>query len=589
MLRVEKLTYTVKGRKLLKDVSFQLRKGEVLALLGANGAGKSTLMRLLSRELKADSGIVQLFGKTLDQYDGRELSKCRAMLNQQNHLSLAFSVREIVMMGRYPHFKSQPTAYDQQIVEEVMQICGIGMFADRVYLSLSGGEQQRVQLARVLTQIWDNPESLLLLDEPISALDLYYQQKVLAIAKAMSRKGFMVVVVLHDVNFAASYADRILMLKNGRKLFDGTPVEVLNKKDIYTVFSVDTEVAINVQTLKPNIQLQEMVLDGSLFTSTLRNKGNISLSEKINRILTGDTCLSDRELTRILRVSDMELAIHDQRNVIGYLSSDFKEIVRDIDRLGKCRHRVGNIGCQFMKYTQFDEWAENVHTFANAGDTRLLLDIAAWHTGLSVVSDLTHDLRFYDATGGEVYAVSLESDSAMLAEYKALCDRFGVSARQTSSANISRRNSTSSSDALCVTADDNCPVNEWADSLYAVGSQRRRYLQQLLPKRAQRLELPYLKQVLNQSVRNGDKLTFVVPSKGAQLQYTGKLSHLIDQGNRYIAKVADTELTLFLDDIDELWSTTTQGRLGKVRTLELFDVSENPVLQIMIRDEGRFK
>jgi ABC-type hemin transport system ATPase subunit len=262
MLRVEKLTYTVKGRKLLKDVSFQLRKGEVLALLGANGAGKSTLMRLLSRELKADSGIVQLFGKTLDQYDGRELSKCRAMLNQQNHLSLAFSVREIVMMGRYPHFKSQPTAYDQQIVEEVMQICGIGMFADRVYLSLSGGEQQRVQLARVLTQIWDNPESLLLLDEPISALDLYYQQKVLAIAKAMSRKGFMVVVVLHDVNFAASYADRILMLKNGRKLFDGTPVEVLNKKDIYTVFSVDTEVAINVQTLKPNIQLQEMVLDG---------------------------------------------------------------------------------------------------------------------------------------------------------------------------------------------------------------------------------------------------------------------------------------------------------------------------------------
>jgi putative heme degradation protein len=129
-------------------------------------------------------------------------------------------------------------------------------------------------------------------------------------------------------------------------------------------------------------------------------------------------------------------------------------------------------------------------------------------------------------------------------------------------------------------------VNEWADSLYAVGSQRRRYLQQLLPKRAQRLELPYLKQVLNQSVRNGDKLTFVVPSKGAQLQYTGKLSHLIDQGNRYIAKVADTELTLFLDDIDELWSTTTQGRLGKVRTLELFDVSENPVLQIMIRDEG---
>ncbi|MGE8244113.1 MAG: heme ABC transporter ATP-binding protein, partial [Sphingobacterium sp.] len=121
--------------------------------------------------------------------------------------------------------------------------------------------QQRVHLARVLAQIWDNPDAVLLLDEPISALDLHYQQKVLAIARALARKGFMVILIVHDVNFAAMYADRILMLKHGRKLFHGTPVEVLAQKEIYTIFSVESNVIMNPRTLKPYVQLEEMEID----------------------------------------------------------------------------------------------------------------------------------------------------------------------------------------------------------------------------------------------------------------------------------------------------------------------------------------
>src|SRR5690606_10088434 len=135
--------------------------------------GKSTLMSLLSGDKKPQSGTVNLNGRPLVCYDALELSKCRAMLSQQQHISLAFKVREIVMMGRYPHFRSNPDVRDFEVVEEVMKLCGVSDFADRIFLSLSGGEQQRVQLARVLAQIWDNPDSLLLLDEPISALDLH--------------------------------------------------------------------------------------------------------------------------------------------------------------------------------------------------------------------------------------------------------------------------------------------------------------------------------------------------------------------------------------------------------------------------------
>lgn len=261
MLRVEKISYELKGRKLLKDITFQVRKGEILAVLGANGAGKSTLLGVLCGEKKPNSGMIHFNGKPLASYDAATLSKCRAMLCQQQQMTLNFTVQEIVLMGRYPHYKGAPKLHDHQVVAETMELCGVRAFADREFLSLSGGEQQRVHLARILAQIWDNPDSLLLLDEPISALDLHYQQKVLAIARALARKGFMVVLIVHDVNFAAMYADRILMLKNGRKLFHGTPIEVLAQKEIYTIFSVESNVIINPRTLKPYVQLEEMEID----------------------------------------------------------------------------------------------------------------------------------------------------------------------------------------------------------------------------------------------------------------------------------------------------------------------------------------
>lgn len=271
MLAVDKVSFEIHGRKLLKDISFQVRPGEVLAILGANGAGKSTLMQMLSGEAKPKAGIVKLHGKALGDYDMRQLAQRRALMSQQQQVTLAFTVQEIVLMGRYPHYKANPSARDIAIVDQVMSLCDIHELSDRVYRSLSGGEQQRVQFARVLTQIWDSKESLLLLDEPISALDMHYQQKVLAIAKALSRKGFMVVMVVHDVNFAAIYADRILMLKNGRKLFDGAPMEVLNKSNLYTVFSVETAVELNPKILKPVIQVQEMKLETDIWQRDAKN------------------------------------------------------------------------------------------------------------------------------------------------------------------------------------------------------------------------------------------------------------------------------------------------------------------------------
>lgn len=251
MLTADNISYETGKRMLVRDISFSIRPGEMLVVLGANGAGKSTLLRMLSGERKPSKGSLTLHHKEVSHYSPPQLALKRAVLNQQNVVNMAFMAAEIVMMGRYPHYQNDPSPKDRQICEEVMKLTGTTHLSERSYLSLSGGEQQRIQLSRILVQIWDVPDALLLMDEPVSGLDLQYQQQTLAIAQALSKKGFMVISILHDINLAAQYADRILMLKNGRKWYDGTASEVLNTKNIYEVFEIDSEVFTNPRTLKP--------------------------------------------------------------------------------------------------------------------------------------------------------------------------------------------------------------------------------------------------------------------------------------------------------------------------------------------------
>ncbi|MFT4204693.1 MAG: heme ABC transporter ATP-binding protein [Chitinophagaceae bacterium] len=253
MVSVEKVSYWVQKNTLLKDVSFTVRPGELVVLLGANGAGKSTLLKMLSGEKEPSMGCVKLDGLFLQDYHPTELARIRATLSQQVHVSMDFSVEEIVMMGRYPHYNGKPSDDDKRIVQETMDICSLDLIANRSILTLSGGEQQRVHLARVLAQIWESPNALLLVDEPTSAMDIQFQQLTLAILKTLAEKGCMVIAAIHDMNLAAQYADRMILLKNGRKFYDGTPEEVLTDRNIYTIFSVDVDITSHPFTLQRQV------------------------------------------------------------------------------------------------------------------------------------------------------------------------------------------------------------------------------------------------------------------------------------------------------------------------------------------------
>lgn len=245
MLQVENISYRIAPRLSLTDISFNVSAGEMLIILGANGAGKSTLLKIITGSLKMDSGALFLNKMPLRFWQSKELSTFTAVLQQQNQLQLPFSVYEVVMMGRYPHFKTREAKSDKEIVAEMLHKTGIYHLKSRNYLTLSGGEQQRVHLARVMAQISgeknENPRYLFM-DEPGNNLDIRHQHSTLKIAKDFAREGNCVIAVLHDLNLALQYADKVVMLKNGYMVGFGSPNETLTDKSISDVYDLPLSV-----------------------------------------------------------------------------------------------------------------------------------------------------------------------------------------------------------------------------------------------------------------------------------------------------------------------------------------------------------
>jgi len=238
MLRADALQIR-RGRKtVLADVTLNLLPGEVLGVLGPNGAGKSTLLGALCGELQPDQGRVWLDQQELKSLGGAQRAQRLAVLPQSSTLDFAFRVEEVVGMGRLPHQTGR--VCDDEIINAALQAADVGHLRGRSYLALSGGERQRVHLARVLAQLWPGEAGqTLLLDEPTSMLDPLHQHTTLQAIRSFADKGAAVLVILHDLNLAARYCDRILLLKDGRPHALDTPSKVLQPESLKAVFGLE--------------------------------------------------------------------------------------------------------------------------------------------------------------------------------------------------------------------------------------------------------------------------------------------------------------------------------------------------------------
>jgi iron-chelate-transporting ATPase len=228
------------ARQVIENLDLEIPAGRTVALIGHNGSGKSTLLKALARQVARSSGEIRTMGRSQDDWSHRDHARALAYLPQYTPAAEGMTVRQLVALGRYPWHGAlgRPTADDRAAVEAAIVECGLSDHESRLVDTLSGGERQRAWLAMLLAQ----GANALLLDEPISALDIAHQIEVMSLVHRLSEAGRSVVVVLHDVNLAARFADHIIALKNGKVVLNGTPDELMTPEALSRVYGLAMDV-----------------------------------------------------------------------------------------------------------------------------------------------------------------------------------------------------------------------------------------------------------------------------------------------------------------------------------------------------------
>ncbi|MBO6825284.1 MAG: heme ABC transporter ATP-binding protein [Sneathiella sp.] len=237
MLRAENVSFSVHGKEILNGISLDVEASEIVSILGPNGAGKSTLLKCLAGFQPTSQGSISINGADVKKLSGAELAGLRAVLTQQVSIGFPISAREVVALGRAA--KRNAIGDSDKIIDHAMALTGTTEFADRSLSTLSGGEQQRLHLARVIAQIWDQESAVLFLDEPTSALDLKHQFQLFDVCRNLcEQRNFSVVAILHDLKLAKEMTDKALLLKSGQTFASGKSREILTSESVCPLYEI---------------------------------------------------------------------------------------------------------------------------------------------------------------------------------------------------------------------------------------------------------------------------------------------------------------------------------------------------------------
>lgn len=236
MIQVRELTKLYGKKQVVENVSVDIRRGQITSFIGPNGAGKSTLLSMVSRLLDADTGEVLIDKTNTKQMKSNEFSKRVSILKQSNFMNVRLTIRELVSFGRFPYSRGRLNAEDEQMVDQAIEYMDLGDMEDSYLDELSGGQRQRAFIAMVIAQDTD----YVLLDEPLNNLDMKHSVQIMKILRRLvDELGKTVIIVLHDINFASVYSDRIVALKNGRVVKDGPTEEIIQSDALKEIYDMD--------------------------------------------------------------------------------------------------------------------------------------------------------------------------------------------------------------------------------------------------------------------------------------------------------------------------------------------------------------
>lgn len=236
---IKGLTKKYDGKTVVDDVSFEIPRKAVISMIGPNGAGKSTALNMITRLIPRDSGAVEFDGQDITRWKGRELAKKMAILTQQNNIQMKLTVRELVTFGRFPYSGNHMTREDNKIIDQAIAYMELEEFQDRFIDELSGGQRQRAYIAMVIAQ----DTEYIFLDEPTNNLDIYHATNMMKIVRRLCDElGKTVILVLHEINYAAFYSDYICAFADGKIASFGTVKEVMTKETLAQIYNVDFEI-----------------------------------------------------------------------------------------------------------------------------------------------------------------------------------------------------------------------------------------------------------------------------------------------------------------------------------------------------------
>ena len=241
LLEIKSIFFKIKDKVILDDISLHIKSGDMVSIIGPNGSGKTTMLKAISNEISITDGEINFINKNISDWDLNDFANKKAVLSQSNNLVFPFSVIDIVKMGRFPLKNKGNQIEENNLCKKILNIFDLDDYVNQNYITLSGGEKQRVQLARVIAQIWsdDYSKKILILDEPTSYLDIKHQHSLFQFLKELNKKGLTIIMVLHDLNHALLNSNKIAVLKDSKLISFGETKNIITEELIKKVFEID--------------------------------------------------------------------------------------------------------------------------------------------------------------------------------------------------------------------------------------------------------------------------------------------------------------------------------------------------------------